>query len=133
MNYNKHTFKVDEFMAFPICESGNEAPFGVPFLLKGRMSNQKNYLSWLIKEHTEEGLRKEIEKQTQENPKKDHRIKVNFWRKHKDGNVSEYGGTIEFVAPGITLKDDKVILNFGEDLKFEKTEYIPTEEVGTEL
>jgi len=115
MNFNKHTFTVKEFMALPVYELAKEAPIGENFLLKGRQSKQQEYLEFLIKEHTEEGIVKNIEQQKRAYPKTDHRLKVVFWRKWKDGNIGEFGGTIAFDAPGLSLKDDKLVINMGDD------------------
>jgi hypothetical protein len=125
MNYDKYTFTVAEFNALPVYTEARLANTGEVFLLEGRMSKQKEFLTMLVLEHTEDGIIKQIAKETKANPRVDHRIKVTVWRKHKDGNVGEFGGNIKFIpAPEpLEIKDDKLILNFGnDDLTFTKKE-----------
>lgn len=116
MNYNKHKFTVKEFLALPVYDEARTADIGEVFLLAGKFSAQQGYLNQLIAEHTEAGLIKQIADETAKNPRQDHRIKVNFWKILKDGHVGEFGGTIEFLEEGVTLKGDKVVLNFGDDM-----------------
>lgn len=117
MNYNKYTFTVEEFNALPVYTEASAANTGEVFLLEGKMSKQKEFLTMLVLEHTEDGIIKQIERETKANKKVDHRIKVNVWKKFKDGNVGEYGGTIKFIPIPVPMevKDDKLILNFGDD------------------
>jgi hypothetical protein len=117
MNYNKYIFTVEEFNALPVYTDASAANTGEVFLLVGKMAKQKVFLSSLVLEHTEDGIIKQIERETKANKKVDHRIKVTVWKKFKDGNVGEYGGTIKFTPTTVPLevKDDKLILNFGDD------------------
>ena len=108
MNFNKTKFTVDEFLALPVFETTREAPTGIPFLLEGRLSGQKEYLNNLIKEHTLEGLAKMLkESKTQKN------LRVQFWSKYKDGNIKDCGATLVFPEKGIALKGDTLVINTG--------------------
>jgi hypothetical protein len=116
MNHNKHIFTTQEFLAIPVYDEARLAKVGEDFLLKGHLSAQQDWLQFLLKEHGEANLALEIETAQQKNPKVDSRIKVKFWRKYKDGNVGEFGGTIALKKDeSIVLKDDKLVLNFGDD------------------
>jgi len=135
MNYNKYTFTVEEFNKLPVYEEAKMAAPNEVFLLEGKMSKQKQFLTMLVLEHTEDGIIKQIEKESKASPKTDHRIKVNVWKKFKDDNVGEYGGTIKFTPTPVPMeiKDDKLILNFGDDTTFKITNHPPEEPLGSEL
>jgi len=149
MNFNKHSFLIEEFMALPVFQTVREAPVGKPFLLSNKIkvlkpeameklaslnpkfdelppieesdyvmretshfASQIEYLKELIDKHTVDGIKSSLEESKKQNPKKDVSLKVTFWVKHKDGNVSDCGGRIIF-PDKLTMKDDKIIINTG--------------------
>jgi hypothetical protein len=120
MNFNKHTFKVEEFQALPIFPSAREAPVGEPFLLEGRMSAQKTYLTELLVDPGIDKLVQHIEEQNKKYPGKNNNLRVNFWTKYKDGNVRDNGGTILFEKQ-LNVVGDKLVIDTGPSAEFEHT------------
>jgi hypothetical protein len=116
MNFNKHKFTVEEFMTLPVYEEARLANTGEVFLLKGRFSFQKDYLKQVIDENGGEANLASVVETRQKNSRSDQQIKVKFWKKHKDGNFGEFGGVIVLQkSEGILVKDDKLILKFGDE------------------
>jgi hypothetical protein len=106
MNFNKHKFTKEEFLDLPVFETARLAPKEQPFLLQGRMSNQKEYLMDLISKHGDE-LGDLLEKQGKQ------QLRVTFWRRYKDGNVQDCGGHITFPKIGLNLDGEKLVINTG--------------------
>ena len=113
MNYNKHSFTSEQFLTLPVYESAWGAPVGVPFLINGQLSAQQDALKFILNEETEDKLAKRIEDETKATGK-DHSIKVKFWQKYKDGNVSERGARLKLISQGLNLVDDTLVIKTGE-------------------
>lgn len=109
MNFQKNKFTVDEFLAIPVFEWTAQAPVKTPFLLGQENKNgQKEYLQDLIEELG--GVDKLKEQAKQGNKQ----LRVIFWTKYPDGNLKENGGHIVFPEVGVTIKDDKLVINTGD-------------------
>ena len=123
MNFNKKVFTVKEFLSLPVYDEARKANSGEDFLLKGKQSMQQEYLTLILDNETEANVAKNILEAQRKNPRIDQRMKVQYYHKYKDGNVFDRGGTILFMADEkLVVKDDKVLINFGDDsLKFEHT------------
>lgn len=120
MNFNKRTFKVEEFQALPIYPSAREASVGEEFLLEGRMSGQKTYLTELLIDPGVKALIKHIAEQNKKFPGKNNNLRVNYWTKYKDGNVRDNGGTILFEDPdALNVVGDKLVIDTGTETKFD--------------
>ena len=112
MNFNKHKFTVKEFLDLPVYESAVGVPVNTIFLYEGRQSYQQKYLKFILEQEKEEVVAKKLKEEAQ-TTRKDTRIKVKFWRKLKDGNVSEEGATITLLEQGLNLVDDTLVINTG--------------------
>ena len=111
MNYSKVRFSPTEFMTLPVFETKQEAPVKTPFILgaKSKMGNQKEFLSKLEKDLIQ------ASEEVKEHYKKLGVVKVHYYEKHVDGNISDRGGYIKMedllrpvplVTGKITLGDD---------------------------
>jgi len=106
MNYNKRLFSKEEFLQLPIYPVARNVPANTDFLLGeevevereghsgkeiiGSMARQKENLLHVLEEVTKANT---VELKT--DPRQyEAIIKVRYWRKLKDGNVSERGGHI---------------------------------------
>jgi len=106
MNFSKHIFTKEEFLALPVYETKAEAPKDKsPFLFGKAQVAQKEQLLEFIekvsKNNAEE--RKTISKMGS--------LKVLFTIRHKDGNISDVGGEIlmkELVESLASLTDDVI-------------------------
>ena len=110
MNFNKHTFTKEQFLALPVFETVREAPVGEPFLLKGIQSHQQEYLMDLIEKHGDK-----LPAIVEQGPEKS--LKVVFWSKYKDGNVRDNGGKIIFPKAEVKQTGDRLVITTGEDAK----------------
>ena len=111
MNYNKHVFTKEEFLALPEYELAKEAPVGVPFLLNSKIEETdaegNTYFVKSTYVFQKEVLMSAIEqiqksKIDELDSIKHQKLKVLFWKKHKDGRIGEFGGHI----PMSTIIDD---------------------------
>ncbi len=110
MNFNKHTFTKEQFLALPVFETVHEAPVNTPFLLKGNQSQQQEHLMDLIEKHGEK-----LPDLVTQGKEKD--LTVMFWSKYMDGNVRDCGGKIHFPRAEIKQTGDKLVITTGEDSK----------------
>lgn len=122
MNFNKYSFTVEEFLALPVYEEARLAPVETPFLLKGGMSFQQNYIQHLLVDPGKAGVIKYL--QEQKKLGKNDYLKVQFWRKYKDHYVQNCGGNVRFDSDEkIAIKHDKIVFNLGDDIKFDHVKY----------
>jgi hypothetical protein len=132
LNFSKHSFTLDEFFTIPVYEEARLAPVETPFLLKGRMSAQQDYVRELVTEFGEEGIRKQLKEVATLNKNKNNYLKINlkitFWWRYKDGHVQDRGGHIKFIEK-LEVVGDKVVINIGDDTKFEHIKLGSTQEL----
>jgi hypothetical protein len=106
MNYNKRQFTKEEFLQLPIYPVARNVPANTDFLLgeeveverdgqsgkeiTGSMARQKENLLRVLEEVTKANTHElKLDERTYNGT-----VKVRYWRKLKDGNVSERGGHI---------------------------------------
>lgn len=98
MNYIKRLFLKEEFLDLPVYPVARDVPANTDFLLgtfdgtenAGSMARQKDNLLQVLEEVSKANTHElKLDTRTYEGI-----IKVRYWRKLKDGNVSERGGHI---------------------------------------
>lgn len=118
MNYNKRQFSKEEFLQLPIYPVVRDVPANIDFLLgeeveveldgqsskeiTGSMARQKEHLLTVLEEVTRANTHElQIDERTYGG-----QIKVRYWRKLNDGNITERGGhiTMKSIIDDIHLK-----------------------------